>query len=200
LIEIESQRYNALPQYQVKYLNQSLAVLHRYLRDKTEFCRYYHGGKTYLDKLYFLRENSHKKLNPENICILMDSKFSTARDAMAASVLAYEQLIKYIGRELRQLHAESIPAEESITRSTANWTESGASLVELLYALQSSGAVNNGNIGLSDLAQIFESVFNIKFDDYYRTYTDIRNRKKSRTLFLDKLKQDLLRRMEEADK
>jgi len=50
-------------------------------------------------------------------------------------------------------------------KSNANWTESNASLVELIYALQSLGAINNGNIEINELAQIFEKMFNIR--QYY---------------------------------
>ena len=198
LFEIESHRYNASTKFQIKYLNQTLKQLHQYLDENIQFCQYYWGNKTNLDKFYFLRENSNYRLNINNICVIMDYKYSTARDAMAAAIIAYEQLIKHIDKEIDVLRVGS-SKNGNIFKSNANWTESTASLVELIYALHCSGAINNGNIEINELAQIFEKIFNIKLDDYYRTFLDIRSRKKSKTKFLDKLKQDLLRRIEDSD-
>lgn len=43
----------------------------------------------------------------------------------------------------------------------------------------------------------FQDIFQVDLKYYYRKYTDITNRKKERTVFLDKLKSGLIRRMEE---
>jgi hypothetical protein len=52
---------------------------------------------------------------------------------------------------------------------------------------------------INELAQTFEKMFNVKLDDYYRTFLDIKGRKKSKTKFLDKLIQDLLGKINEAN-
>jgi hypothetical protein len=198
LFEIESHRNNASTRFQIKYLNQISKDLHKYLNENIQFCQYYWGNKTSLDKFYFLRENSNYRISVNNICVLMDYKYSTARDAMAAAVIAYEQLIKYIDKEIDILRFGSSRNEESFI-SNANWTDSTTSLVELIYALQSSGAINNGNIEINELAQIFEKMFNIKIDDYYRVFLDIKGRKKSQTKFLDKLTHELIRRINDSE-
>ena len=198
LFEIESHRFNASTKFQIKYLNQVSKDLHKYLNDNIQFCQYYWGNKTSLDKFYFLRENSNYRISVNNICVLMDYKYSTARDAMAAAIIAYEQLIKYIDKEIDILRFGSSRNEEYF-KSDANWTDSTASLVELIYALQSSGAINNGNIEINELAQIFEKMFNIKLDDYYRVFLDIKARKKSQTKFLDKLTHELTRRINDSE-
>ncbi len=59
LFEIESHRYNAASKFQIKYLNQFSKDLHKYLGVNNQFCQYYWGNKTTLDKFYFLRENSN---------------------------------------------------------------------------------------------------------------------------------------------
>lgn len=198
LFEIESHRYNASTKFQIKYLNQISKDLHKYLNDNIQFCQYYWGNKTSLDKFYFLRENSNYRISVNNICVLMDYKYSTTRDAMAAAIIAYEQLIKYIDKEIDILRFGSSRNEEGF-KSNANWTDSTASLVELIYAMQSSGAINNGNIEINELAQIFEKMFNIKLDDYYRVFLDIKARKKSQTKFLDKLTLELIRRINDSE-
>lgn len=198
LFEIESHRYNAAPKFQIKYLNQFSKDLHKYLEENIQFCQYYWGDKTKLDKFYFLRENSNYRMSVRNICVLMDYKYSTAQDAMAASIIAYEQLIKYVDKEIDILNFGPLKDREAF-KSNAYWNGTIAAAVELLYALKFSGVVNNGNIDIHELAQIFEKMFNIKLEDYYRVFLDIKGRKKSKTKFLDKLTQDLLRKINDAD-
>lgn len=198
LFEIESHRSKASTKFQIKYLNQISKDLHDYFENNIQFCQYYWGDKTNLDKFYFLRENSNYRISLNNICVLMDYKYSTARDAMAAAITAYEELIKYIDKEIAILRFS--PSKNGDTfKSNLYWNETNISLVEFMYALKYSGAINNGNIEINELAQIFEKMFNIKLDDYYRVFLDIKARKKSQTKFLDKLKADLLRKINDAE-
>lgn len=198
LFEIESYRYQASTKFQIKYLNQTQKELHKYLNNNIQFCQYYWGDKTTLDNLYFLRVNSNYRLGISNLCVLMDYKYSTARDATAAAIIAYDRLIKYIDNEISLLRNVS-SINSSNFHSNATFTDHNVYLVELIYALHSAKVINNGNIELNELAQMFEKMFNVKLDDYYRTFLDIRSRKKSKTKFLDKLIQDLQRRIEDAN-
>jgi len=75
----------------------------------------------------------------------------------------------------------------------AQWTASQTDAVELIYALKASGSVNNGNIDISELVIIFEYAFSINLKEYYHKYTDITRRKKDIPIFLNKLKDGLLR-------
>ncbi len=72
-------------------------------------------------------------------------------------------------------------------------------LIDLLYAFRSRGSLNNGTIDVKDLAALFENTFNVKLGNFYRTFQEIRIHKNSRTTFLDKLKELLVRRMDESD-
>ena len=78
-----------------------------------------------------------------------------------------------------------------------DWLKSA--LVELLYALQSAGSCNNGDIDLKQLANHFEHLFNIDLGNYYRIFQEMRIRKMNRTTFLDQLKARLIQRMDETD-
>jgi hypothetical protein len=79
------------------------------------------------------------------------------------------------------------------------WTGFKIELVELAYALHSISCINNGNIDVKEIIEAFSKLFNIELDDFYRTYQDIRARKTERLKFLDKLKQSLQNRLDEAD-
>ena len=76
------------------------------------------------------------------------------------------------------------------------WTGSQTDLVELLYALVESGCLNNGNIQIKSAILFFQSIFQVDLKYYYHKYTDISNRKKERTVFLDKLKVCLTKKMD----
>jgi hypothetical protein len=80
------------------------------------------------------------------------------------------------------------------------WTDSKVALVEFIYALYAGKCFNNGNTSLKDIAFCCETLFNIEIGDFYRIFLEIRNRKKSRTQFLDKLKDKIIKMMDELDK
>jgi hypothetical protein len=63
--------------------------------------------------------------------------------------------------------------------------------------LHSAGVINNGNTEIKEVAGVFERMFNVKLDEYYRTFSDIQMRKTSRTKFLDILREALIKRMDE---
>src|SRR5690606_9519116 len=76
------------------------------------------------------------------------------------------------------------------------WTGSQSDLVELLYALVESRSFNNGNVQIKTLVLYFQNVFQVDLKYYYHKYTDISNRKKERTVFLDRLRNDLIKKMD----
>ncbi len=89
--------------------------------------------------------------------------------------------------------------EEYINESKLNWTETKIALIELIYAIHSTGAVNRGATDIKVLAEAFEQAFHIDLGDIYRTYIEIRARKKERTKFIDYMKDSLIHRMDETD-
>lgn len=86
LLEIESYRYNEIEKYQIKYLNNILKELHHYIDSKYELKQYLVCGRNHMDELYFLRENNKNQMQPDNICIFLDHKFSTAQDNNVAKL------------------------------------------------------------------------------------------------------------------
>ena len=77
------------------------------------------------------------------------------------------------------------------------WTGKASDLVEILYGMAEMGCVNDGEIPVGELADIFYSLFDMEAKDCYRIYSDLKLRKNdSRTYFLDKMQEKLNRRME----
>lgn len=74
-----------------------------------------------------------------------------------------------------------------------------SALTELAYALYHQGVFNIGNASIKEIAKSFETMFNFNLGEFYQTYIELRDRKINRTKFLDLLKENLLRKMEEQD-
>lgn len=89
--------------------------------------------------------------------------------------------------------------DESKAPKKLKWTGSKVALIELIYALHYHGVFDSGNNDIREVAQYFESAFDIDLGNFYQTYLELRNRKMNRTKFLDVLRDELLKKMEEQD-
>lgn len=78
------------------------------------------------------------------------------------------------------------------------WSVSKIHLVELIYALHSREAMNNGAISIKELVMLFETILEVDLGDIYRSWKDIQLRENP-TKFLDELKESLLKRLSEED-
>ncbi|MGM0408575.1 MAG: RteC domain-containing protein [Bacteroidota bacterium] len=181
---------------QEKYLKRVLKKLHKYFKLNEDVCQYYWSEKEYNDELYFLRKNRNIAIPTDTLFSYIDHEFSTLHDYTFSCIIAHEQLIKYIENEIHKLHNQNFNPESKIKYT---WTDSKIALIELIYALHSSGSVNNGKIDIKELVELFEKLFHIDLKEHSRTFIDIRMRKTEQIKFLDNLKQSLLKRMEEAD-
>lgn len=71
-------------------------------------------------------------------------------------------------------------------------------LIELGYALVSSGDINHGNIEIKEFMEYLSFVFNIDLGDYYDAYIAMKERK-DQTSYLNRLIEQLTKRMKEDD-
>ena len=80
------------------------------------------------------------------------------------------------------------------------WTGKATDLVELLYALDTCNCINNGEIGVEELADALSEIFGVAIKNSYNVYMNMKRRKDdSRTYFLDELREKLNKRMVESD-
>ena len=115
--------------------------------------------------------------------------------------MAYDMLIVYLRKEVDDLQ-NNLEPQKNITMEKPSklfWTGSKTDLIELLYALHASNAINSGTVDIKELASHFEHFYNVDLGNYYHTFIDIRSRKTSKTRFLDKLIDMLHQRMESLD-
>ena len=80
------------------------------------------------------------------------------------------------------------------------WTGKATDLVELLYAFDTCDCINNGEIGVEELANALSEIFGVEIKNCYNVYMNMKRRKDdSRTYFLDELREKLNKRMVESD-
>ncbi len=111
-----------------------------------------------------------------------------------AQILANDKLVSYVNTNLKLLK-KTTPIPKKLT-----WSASKAALVELLYALDSVGAFNNGNSSLNETANAIQSFFNIELGQFNRIFLEIKTRKAiEKTHFINTLKESLIQRIEKTD-
>ena len=200
LYQIEKNRIDKSLSSQCRYLKIELENLQISFLNN-DFYEYYRAGRTELDNRYFIRENYD--ILSDIHCLLLDRdiSFTTLHDSSVAEILANYRLIEYVSEEIEQLTEKLHLKFTSIVDSKQfQWTDRKVALAELIYALYAGKCFSNGNTSLKDIAFCCETLFNIEIGDFYRIFLEIRNRKKSRTQFLDKLKEQIINKMDELDR
>jgi len=184
---------------QRKFIKRLLKKLERKKSKHTEFYRYYKHNDSSLDNAYFLRGNEQLEIVFNGEYIDTDPTFSTSHDYLAAEVLAYGFLTRFYTKELEKLKIkESQQIGKEIKPDILNdisWTGSKTDLVELIYALNASGAIKSGQAEIKNTVKICEYLFDIKLGNFYKTYAEIRTREKDHTKFVDKLKESLTQKI-----
>lgn len=184
-----------------EYLESVLGRIKYFFDLNSDFYHYYRSGSTHLDKYYFLRGKPDIQLVLESFYFERDADFSTNCDFKVAKMIANERLTIYVNEKLSKLINTTINTLTDITlpKVKLTWTAKKAELVEQIYAWDSAGCFNNGNTNIKELAEYIETVFNINLGNFYHTFLEIRERKGSRSQFLDKLIKFLEERMDGLD-
>lgn len=198
--KIESRKPNGGDKIIRKYLHNELDKLKRYFDSNLDFYRYYRTQCNYLDHKYFLRGKYDIRLTVDSFFFEADERFCTSHDFKVAKILAHDRLQVYLEEELSNLdRKETNMIAHDVPKVKLYWTESKTALIELIYALHSLGAFDNGRADIKDIAASFEHLFGVKLGDYYRTFLELRMRKTGRTKFLHTLIQSLTKKMDEAE-
>ncbi|SFS46047.1 RteC domain-containing protein [Lutibacter maritimus] len=197
LFQIESKRPKGSAKTQKKYFENQISKCQEYFNENHLFYLYFKGGETYSDEQYFLRNNKNIRTQFDCSGSFIDDFFSTSLDSTYSKFIAYEMLIQYFHFEIDKLSSNngiSLSLNSGLT-----WTGRKISLIELTYALEGLGVINNGNTDIKEIARGMELLFNIDLGDYYRAFLEIKGRKLNNTKFIDTLKSNLLSRIENSD-
>lgn len=181
------------------YLSE-LKKISEYEIENKEFLSYYRANSTLFDEAYFIRKEPDSWLLLNFDSFETDMRFTTFYDLKISKILACELLTQFIKDAITKLETvRGCDRDYSGNVSKIKWTAPKVYLIELLYALQSAGSLNNGTIDLKNLASLFENMFDVDLGNFYRVFQEIRIRKQSRTTFIDHLKIHLIKRMDDTD-
>jgi len=200
VLQIETRRPTGSFATEEIYFQKQLYRLTYYFNNNLEFYQYCRTGSTHLDDLYFLRKDAVIYPGIDETYFYSDPRFSTTHDHKVAKILANELTRIYINQSLEDIQRKKEGmAKEFKGKIPLQWTGSKTALIELIYALQTSGVFNRGTADVKLVAGCFQKIFGVELGNYYRTFQEIRIRKKARTLFLDLLAERLIRRMDDSD-
>jgi hypothetical protein len=198
LFEIQSLQVKYDPERMRRYLEAKIDEIQLYIEEHAANVQYYNCGFTYLDSLYFVRNNDQIPIELRSPEDSMDEQFNTWKDHTFTIIRANNLLLEYLNQEIIRLENPEHP-NHPMTLAHLAWTGHNTDLVELIYALISARAINNGKISIIGLARLFGSIFNVDIEkDLYGYYTEIKQRKIDQTKFLEYLKSSLQQRIDES--
>jgi len=179
-----------------EFINTKLKKLNKFFLINSEFGEYIETNLSYLDTFYFTREFNNVVIT-EALLHFRDPDFNTSHDLLLGELKANKLFIKFLKQQLQSLDSDFSDTSEG--KNELKWTGSKAGLTELIYALHEQKVFNNGNTDLKDIAAFFKEAFHFDTGDIYRTFSELKSRKKSRTPFLEELSINLLTKMRDSD-
>lgn len=185
--------------FQVRFLEKELKKVNKFFYRNIDFAHYMELGHTYLDHQLFTRNYRNNFPFTPMVNYFQFPEFSTSHDMLWAKIKAMHRFIHYLRNCLEELKPGKTFSGPGKKHSVLLWTSSKTALIELIYALYSDGAINHGGADLSVITSSFEDFFNIKLDNVYKTYTEIKARKGSKTKFLEELILNLQQKINRED-
>jgi hypothetical protein len=161
-----------------------------------DYGKYARSGKTDHDAEFYLPGYQHEIYTPL-FSFDRDLAFCTAKGHEAALLLANRRLLTELESRLAALKKSS---GGFLGLPKLKWTFKAIDLVELIYGLYLTGAINNGKAELKDIAETLGQVFDVKLDNYSFTFTQsIHYRKSGSIRFLREMIEAILRKLDELD-
>ncbi len=183
-----------------RHYERELLLIRIFYDHHIQLAQYLRAGATFLDSKLFVRGSCDLPYHYATTAVDTDNRFTTHYDYVVARLQANERLRTYLLAALQDLEAGNTPGDSPQDKKELSWTGSKVHLIELAYALQESGQINNGTIGVLEIASQLEAFFQVRLGSVYRTFQEMRQRKKdSRTKFLDLMRERLAIRMDELD-
>ncbi len=173
--------------YQLRFLEKEIRKINKFFSKNSDFVHYMEQGHSYLDHQFFTRNHRNNFPFTPMINYYQYPEFSTSHDMLWAKVQAMYRYIHYIRETIQIVKPGSNQFNNEKKHKLLLWTTSKTALIELIYALSSVSALNHGTADLSTITSSFEDFFNVKLDNVYKTYSEIKARKGSKTKFLEEL-------------
>lgn len=185
---------------QLKLIKKKISKINRFFLYNIDFGRYINSGATHFDKEYFTRDYLETFHITTSKFYFQDPEFCTPRDMLLDKYKAYDLLVVYLDEKkyhLRKGLNGKMNGVKSIEK--IHWPFTNTDYVELLYALCSKGLGKQNNQSIMQVSKKLQQLFDIEPKDIYKTFQDIKNRKNSKTLFLDELSTSLLIEIDKSE-
>jgi len=200
VLTFEIQYPKASKEEQIRYIEKRIHKINKFYSYNLDFIQYVREDKTHFDSLYYTRVNCNSYNFTNTKLYYRTPEFSTSHDILLGKLKGYDLLILYLRDKLYNLHdPKPQNSKEFSIKTNLHWTSAKVDLTELIYAIHSSGVVNNGSVKIKDLASTFEQVFNIDLGNYYHSFTEIRARKPKAIKFIERLNDSLINSIQKSD-
>lgn len=184
---------------QRNFINTAIKKLEIKKFKQLEFFRYCRNCDKRLDQIYFLRGNEQLEIYLDPARLDDDPQFSTSHCKKAAEIIEYDLLTSFYEVELNNLFKleNNLTIKEVMPAILNNlsWTASKTDLIELIFALNESKAIRNGQAELKKIVAVVELIFEIELGNIHKVFDQIRAREKDPTKFLDNLKYGLVKKI-----
>ena len=170
-----------------KFYALQLDYIDRFFNQHAFLYQYYKMGATELDAVYFVRGIAPAGLVGADVPML-DPSFATIGDYLFSKFMALERLRDMVVAEMEVPSLAGAGVIRSKKGKELRWTGDSCNLIELIYGVFDCRQVNDGEVDLSDLMDVFEQCFQINLSRYFRRFTEIKHRKSmSKTRFIDEM-------------
>ncbi|MEZ7506050.1 RteC domain-containing protein [Flavobacterium sp. Arc2] len=185
--------------YQIEFFDKEMRKINKFFSRNLDFVNYMEQGYTYIDHQFFTRNPGNSFPFTPMTAYYQYPEFSSSHDMLWAKIKAMYRFIHYIREAMQKLNAGNAMLFDEKKHKVLLWTAPKTALTELIYALYSNGALNHGAADINTIAASFEDFFNIKIDNIYKTYSEIKERKSSKTKFLEELMMNLQQKIHKED-
>ncbi|MFI8380543.1 RteC domain-containing protein [Leeuwenhoekiella sp. NPDC079379] len=195
LIQLEHEKPVNTLKTQKRYYKELLDTQHQFKLRHIGFAYYLKSKQTHLDHIYFLRQQP-LPFDPDDLSTHLNRYYNTSRDYLTAKLRSNDLISDYLSARLDKVTHTSTSYSDS---PHLDWSGSRTDLIELIYALYHSKVIHKGKADIIEIARALGSFFKIDPGDVYKTFAEIKSRKKSRTKFLDELATNLQLAMDRED-
>lgn len=207
IIQIETNFPIGSAEIKKEYYRAQLHKMNAYYEDHKEFINYYRSQKTSLDSNFFVRKNAilHKSLEMDITEVDYDQ--CTGYDLIIANFIALEKLEQYVRHQL--LNVDSLDPltmfscmtdiSDQALKPELKWSLSKIGLIEVLHIFKAAGAFNDGNADMKTIVKHFEYFLQIDLGDHYKGVNKIKDRKISKTKFMDDILEKFKKKLDEED-
>lgn len=184
---------------QLKFIKKKIGKLNRFFLYNIDFGQYVNSNATHFDKEYYTRGYLDTYHITTSKFYFQDPDFSTPRDMLLGKFKAYNSFVIYLDERMFSIKNNSNGKKFDHTPTEKiSWPFSNTDWAELIYALWFTGLRQKG-LSIIQVSQKLHEVFDRESTDIYKSFGDMKNRKNSRTLFLDKMVTSLLFGMDKSE-